>query len=253
MKYLAFILGVFFSEKIFSQNVIETIWNEELAFAKMAKEVGTKPAFLHFLATDAIIFDENGAKIGLDSWKNNNFTGRLEWQPKFLKISSEKDIAYTVGHYQYFSEGAQPIGRGIFVSIWQKQADNNWKVKLDIGSGFLGEQTPKLVDQKIQLSKKYSLNDTSSIKAAILTSDYLLSTNLNKGRKVDAFTTDCQFIQNQGIKASGFRPIDAIVSQSQDLAFVYGQIELPTKTNYLRIWERQNRKTWKVVLELISN
>ena len=101
--------------KFFSQNVIETIWNEELAFAKMAKEVGTKTAFLHFLATDALVFDENGAKNGLDSWKNNNFTGRLEWQPKFLKISSEKDIAYTVGHYQYFSEGAQAYWNWAFL------------------------------------------------------------------------------------------------------------------------------------------
>lgn len=253
MRLLAFILIFFVSEKVFAQSELEQVWNEEIAFAKMAKEVGTKPAFLHFLAKDALVFDENGPKNGPNFWQETEFPGQLAWQPKYLKISSGKDLAYTYGSYQYFeTNSSQPNAKGSFVSVWQKQNDNSWKVKLDIGA-FVEIEPIENQETKILNQKNFSKTDSSSLNAAILTSDFLLSSNLNKSRKVDSFSQNCIFIKQKEVSASGYQPIGAIVSQSQDLAFVYGRVESPTKGNFLRVWERESRKKWKVVLEIISN
>jgi ketosteroid isomerase-like protein len=253
MRLLAFILIFFVSEKVFAQSELEQVWNDEISFAKMAKEVGTKPAFLHFLAKDALVFDENGPKNGPKFWQETEFQGQLTWQPKYLKISSGKDLAFTFGSFQYFeANSTNPNAKGSFVSVWQKQNDNSWKVKLDIGA-FVDTEDTQRTEIKILNQKNFAKTDSSSLNAAILTSDFLLSTNLNKGRKVDSFSQNCIFIKQKEVSVTGFQPLGAIVSQSQDLAFIFGRVESPTKGNYLRVWERENRKKWKVVLEIISN
>lgn len=62
---------------------------------------------------------------------------RLEWEPTEADVSSSGDLGYTIGRYESSavdSDGNQQSGRGLYVTIWKKQADGAWKVVVDIGS-----------------------------------------------------------------------------------------------------------------------
>lgn len=67
----------------------------------------------------------------------------LDWTPSFADVGSGGDLGYTIGMYASettTADGEVVTGRGIYVTVWKKQADGSWRVVLDIGSE--AEETP---------------------------------------------------------------------------------------------------------------
>lgn len=107
----------------------------EKAFASTAAEKGTKSAFLTYLADDGIIFNPTEVN-GKLSWKNRpESPALLAWNPVWADVSSDGKLGYTTGGWEYRPKGKtdKPSAFGEYVTIWQRQADGEFRAVLDIG------------------------------------------------------------------------------------------------------------------------
>ncbi len=244
------------------QKVGLEVLKQERNFAQMALDSGTKKAFLKYLGTEAIVFSEGKPIAGQSHWHNIDFPWQLSWQPHFVELAASQNLAYTIGTYQFYLEKSQekPTEIGCFSSIWQKQPDGAWKVILDIGSKAKNEALLKFIKEKKSEPTIIEPNlfqspklDTASLNAAVFTADFILSNNLKKAnQKIESYSKDA-FIFHSTNQKFNYNPIKAQVASSGDLAFVYGFAKETNKNgNYLRIWRREKRKTWKVVLEIVN-
>ena len=62
---------------------------------------------------------------------------RFTWEPDTAVVAASGDLGYTLGHYTIIGEGEQAgdtVGRGNYVTVWQKQPDGSWKIAVDIGT-----------------------------------------------------------------------------------------------------------------------
>ena len=119
----------------------QEIRNVEADFAAMAASEGIAEAFLHYAAEDAVLMRNDQLFIGRQELKerfeqnpsqlpNEN----LSWKPDFVDVSASGDLAYTYGSYIYSysdSTGAPVEHRGIFHTVWKRQADGSWRFVWD--------------------------------------------------------------------------------------------------------------------------
>jgi ketosteroid isomerase-like protein len=116
-------------------DALQTLVASEKSFAQASVDHGIRSSFLQFFADDAVLFapaPTNGKKF----YANYDDKGRqLNWQPIFATISSAGDLGFTTGPWQMKKSATdeKPFAFGDFVSIWRKQADNSWKVVVDLG------------------------------------------------------------------------------------------------------------------------
>ena len=102
-------------------------------------------AFLTYCKEDAVLLRKNAYPIvGFDALQkffsqvDSSFT--LRWRPVYVKISASADLGYTYGFYEFFLKAqADVIESGTYVSIWEKDTNNNWKYVLDSGNEGLGK------------------------------------------------------------------------------------------------------------------
>ncbi len=115
------------------------ILQTEKDFEKMASEKGIKEAFL-FYASDSVAMNRfnliyKGKKqvnLYFDYVKMND--AQLKWTPTFVDVASSGDMGYTYGKYTYIhkdSIGKTVENKGVFHTVWKKQADGNWKFVWD--------------------------------------------------------------------------------------------------------------------------
>ena len=120
------------------QEVIKT----EQDFCKMAEEKGMSEAFLTYADDKAVLMRNNNLIMGKEAISNNfksmkrstseNVT--LTWAPEFVDVSSSGDLAYTYGNYTQTIKdtlGNTQVSKGVFHTVWKRQADGNWKFVWD--------------------------------------------------------------------------------------------------------------------------
>jgi ketosteroid isomerase-like protein len=65
-------------------------------------------------------------------------TAHLLWDPIRAEISSSNDLGYTIGAYRVVGAGTgedEPsLSHGMYLTVWQRQADDAWRVAADIGA-----------------------------------------------------------------------------------------------------------------------
>jgi ketosteroid isomerase-like protein len=62
---------------------------------------------------------------------------RLRWDPDTAIVAASGDLGYTLGHWEFVGRGTagdSVLGRGSYVTIWQRQSDGTWKAAVDIGN-----------------------------------------------------------------------------------------------------------------------
>lgn len=132
----------FFScnQKINTEAVKDEIVKTEKAFNDYASTKGIAVAFYEFAAEDAVIKRENDTLIkGKDAIKNyysnpKYFKASVTWKPDFVNTSEDGTIAYTFGKYIWTatdSVGNKKEFKGVFHTVWKKQADGSWKYVWD--------------------------------------------------------------------------------------------------------------------------
>jgi ketosteroid isomerase-like protein len=116
-------------------------WKDEILeteknFAKMAGEEGISKAFMTYAAEDAVLMRNDKLVIGkknlamlFDNQASKPEDESLNWKPDFVDVSASGDLAYTYGQFTYSytdSTGTKIESRGVFHTVWKRQADGSW-------------------------------------------------------------------------------------------------------------------------------
>ncbi len=259
----------------------------EQSFAMMSAARGRQAAFAEFIAEDGVIFRGDAVITnGKQYWKEQKPQPIiLKWEPEFQDVAASGEYGYSLGPWevQEYRPYSAPVAYGYFLSVWQKQSDGRWQAILDTGTGggmkrenyTLTYSFPPNADKprphkpvtdlaaaKMELSnldralmKTWNPKPRSETLLAMLAPDARVMrrghtplTNLDSIKaaiKVDTLTFN-------------WKPLDANVApQSGDMGFTYGLCEFKNKedknqkTVYVRIWKRQARGEWKIVVDLL--
>lgn len=140
MKNVLILISAFFffscNQKINHEAIKEEIMKAEKSFNDHASKKGIAAAFYEFAAEDAVIKRENDTLIkGKDAIKNyysnpKYSEANVTWKPDFVNTSEDGTMAYTFGEYIWAttdSIGNKKEFKGIFHTVWKKQADGSWK------------------------------------------------------------------------------------------------------------------------------
>ena len=119
-------------------------WTDEIIqveqdFNDMAQAQGLAVAFEHFAAEDGVLRRRNKivkGKKAIRDWYQEDVRPNetLTWKPTFVDVSSLGDMAYTYGDFIFTSIdsiGNKKENRGIFHTVWKRQADGSWRYVWD--------------------------------------------------------------------------------------------------------------------------
>ncbi|NLX28675.1 MAG: nuclear transport factor 2 family protein [Bacteroidales bacterium] len=127
------LLGIFLLKK-------EEVLTAEKAFEAMAAEKSIAEAFAWFAAEDAVIKRGNDSIIsgreGIRNYYNlaNLTRAAVSWTPDRIDVSADGTMAWTYGKYVWKViryDGDTVVSRGIFHTVWKRQADGSWKYVWD--------------------------------------------------------------------------------------------------------------------------
>lgn len=247
-----------------------------------AAELGTRDAFLKFIADDGIIFRPNplnGKKFLTAAPKR---PGLLSWYPAHAEISAAGDMGFTTGPAEFRKdEDSAAIWFGNFCTVWQKQPNGEWKFAIDIGNQNdkpLVDETPLQYQNnssvKGQLIKGMSHNKPNEL----LTLDRQfasISEKMGIAETYKKFVIEGSRILRDGIfpvvglkqiidycigqnVSMNFKPVGGKLSFSKDFGFTYGELELINLENklrehfnYMHIYKK-NGKHWVIAVEVLS-
>ena len=255
---------------------LQQLKETEKAFAQASIARGTKPAFLDFLTKESIIFDKSMPVNGLEYWQQLDFKGVMTWQPIIAEIAGSSDLGYTVGNYQWHNTTAEekPSTFGSFVTLWKKQADNSWKVAVDMGvsheeivvnSANIIEIYPtfkpyELKNRMVLAERMVFMNDHfywKNAKSSFNPFEPHLAQNVRIYRKnvkpIIGKENAKVFLKKTYDKNLVYTGLKAIASNAGDLVCVYGVISGAGKSGtYLRIYKQETKDAWKIVVEMVD-
>jgi ketosteroid isomerase-like protein len=268
MKRLVTVTVLIISLHLNAQKNIDGLITAEKNFAAYSVAHGTKDAFLKFLDSNGVVFDQGKAVNGIEVWnKREKRPQVLNWSPLFAEIASSNDFGYTTGPWELMpnANNDSAVARGQYTTVWHIGTNGEWKFLVDLGVGntrkILSTSLNKIRVKKVSGSAtrheilKVEQNFLDAYKTdktiaydAYLSRQCILNRNgLNPAtsKKTQAAIiantpTDIQFtITGSGIAASG------------DMAYVYGNTIINNKPeNYLHIW-RKEKVGWKIALEVL--
>lgn len=261
---------------------IETVIKAEEDFNKLAARKGIKEAFLTVADPEGIVFKPEAIKITDFYGKIDKQPGSLTWQPKFARISSAGDLAFTSGPYVYTngkSKSDDDKVYGHYVSIWRTDlSTNKFKLLMDLGIQHPESEKPEVSDIKdaSALAKASLSKEAFGGKKIIIGTDR----EFNQSLKISSlaaykefFTTEghflfpgfqpmvgsdqiLKFLDNQGVVITA-ETVDAGRASSNDLSYSYGKARIRkgnivSNYNYVRIWELDAKHRWNILLEVFS-
>ncbi|TNE72487.1 nuclear transport factor 2 family protein [bacterium] len=129
---LLLLIGISACTKSNQAKLKSEIVEVEAQFNMMAREKGIAEAFRYFAAPDAALNRENKLIIGKDSIfqytaKRTSSDIELNWKPTHVVMSESGDLASSYGYYSFNKKGSRDTLRGVFHTVWQRQADGSWK------------------------------------------------------------------------------------------------------------------------------
>jgi ketosteroid isomerase-like protein len=121
------------------QNAIEEIEKTEKDFEKMVAEKGLAEAFGFYAAPKGVKSLGDSLIFGNEAIRNfylaqDHRKIELTWNTDFADASKSGDLAYTYGKYSIKminAKGDEVVSTGIFHTVWQKQANGDWKFVWD--------------------------------------------------------------------------------------------------------------------------
>lgn len=252
------------------QHPAEPVAQAELAFARTSRETNTVNAFVMYLAADAIMFRQGEPVDGLSLWNERKPDSTLlNWWPVIADAAAAGDLGYTTGPYQYFDKRTDksPVANGYYSTIWQKQKDGTWKIKVDLGVRLpdivllptqlsyapiaKGKREPSDPINRVDAAYNKLLNEKStSFDPSYLAKQFRLH------RPLIAPQLDITSTVADDDKKFQFQQVGAEESLSRDLAYAYGKVvwteeDGAHKANYLRVWKNENGN-WKIVLDVVT-
>lgn len=261
----------------------------ERAFAAATAHVGVRDGFLTFLMPDAIdIAPVNGrlaivnlpARLRAQAAPALPLRRTLLWEPRWGAISSAGDLGWLTGPYRNASVGGTETDRhGAYFSIWRRQADGTYKVRLDIGidtasevgfpAGFTRATPPvpapgggsAVTEGDIRAEEarfaQAALSGVGPAYRARLLPDARLHRN---ERSPFAGAEAVERFVASTFERIAWAVLHAEVSASGDLAFTAGSYDAvaksadgrpqtPERGFFVRVWQRAGTGAWKIAFE----
>ncbi len=251
----------------------DEVLNAEKAFAAYSVAHGTRDAFLNFLDSSGLVFENGKAVNGIRSWsKKEARAGVLNWHPVYGAISSSGDVGFTTGPWTFQKTlNDSVIARGQYSTIWQKNKKGEWKFIIDMGVG----KTPSFDDAIFSFSDDRLTFIPGTLNNLLLQDEKLIrytkdATTPERKKWYESAVSKQAFFLNRpghlpatnsndvmGVMESMPQKIDyeidgSGISKTGDMGYVYGTTIIKDKTdNYLRIWRREG-SAWKLALEVLQ-
>ena len=251
-----------------AQRTIDGLIDAEKNFAAYSVEHGTKNAFLKFLDSNGVVFEQGKAVNGIESWnKKQERPGILNWHPQFAEIASSNDFGYTTGPWTFQPNTVSDsvVARGQYFTVWHIDKNGEWKFLTDLGVGKMPEvafsATKKITAKKISNSgfidqvlkaeenfiAAYGENKAKAYKKLLSNKTILL----RNGRLPATSVDDQEVVIKQTPSHIEFTIAGSGIAPSGDLAFIYGNTKSNGKAeNYLHIWRRE-KEGWRIALEVL--
>jgi ketosteroid isomerase-like protein len=281
MKNLLFtfmLLGlvIYVHAQEFKNTDLQAMVNTERAFSTLARTANTRDAFLANLNNQSIVFNQYGHQNGLTKWTSEIADSAwLYWLPTYADISLSGDFGFTTGPWSYAAKkgNKKPDAFGEFITIWKKQADQSWKVALDIGIGH-GEYPvdghPVKTSAVKSLAAKGNAADFKKELQEIQRQFIQLANEDPTAAYTKHTSTELKFLRQGsmpiltiegGVKDLGnltFIVTDTAISSAGDMGYSFGVVVYPAgpgatpkKQNFVQIWKRE-KSGWRLVLDVIS-
>lgn len=265
-------------------SALKSLVDAERAFAKLCVEKGIRESFLTFFADDGISFapDPGNAKERLR--KRSPLTGpspiTLNWEPIVADISQSQDFGYTTGPFTLVDNtpSKKPAQHGYYFSVWKQQSNGNWKVALDVGIATpvpqqgakpmvfrsakqsavklprgnvnLENELSKLLKKDVEFLNASTLDGLAKAYLRYMSDETRLHRDglfpLTNRDSIRAYFTNATMT---------WEPRQADVATSADLGYTMGSYEVKgadsqaEKGYYVRVWKRDDKGDWKIVLD----
>ncbi len=253
-----------------------SLFRAEREFAASAQVHGVDSAFLGALAPDAILF--RPGPVNGPRWIREHPgrpSSQLQWEPSAGAVAASGDLGITTGPW-IFRDGAKteaPSRHGHFVSIWERQANGRWKVKVDIGIAHPAASSAALrgrFDQHVWGTPPSGPEGSSTSDALLKAEEELLIAIDRAGTRapfLDRVAPDAVFFRNgeppitarerirktveEAMPPFAWKPSGAGIASSGDLAYSYGSYVAGTERgNYLRVWRLSAKGEWLILIDL---
>lgn len=255
---------------------LKAIVETERAFARASVRHGQRDAFGAFLADDGVTFSPNPGRGpgGIRKRPSPPPTTVLNWAPMLGAASHSGDLGFTTGPYAVAdTTGAKPTRHGIYLTVWRRHADGRYLVDLDVGIATpqAGPPLDQVAFMPLSDIGKRAPEEPRSSRPRMRTADGRYNNAVNgqgwvsaaaqfqlpdarlyiDGREPLTSRPDIEaWIGRQG--AISFNTVGQRSSDDGDLAYTYGEFQQRDGTRrgwYVRIWTREPRTEWKVLIE----
>jgi ketosteroid isomerase-like protein len=261
---------------------LQAIVDAEWAFAQTSKETNTVNAFVSHLSPTATFLIQGEEVNGRESWKSREpDNSLLYWYPVYADISSSEDFGYTTGPYSYYSDRKDtvPAFRGYYSTVWAKEANGEWKVLFDLGSGISTEDSLLLSTSRIKLKlTKKRINKAGALEDLLKTDKTYLETLRVSGKSFnpDLFSEEGRIHRPRQLPIIGAEKIKLFKEENQkfehtalngkiatsgDMGYTYGKTKVTLNKegtervldlSYFRIWKKEDSVHWKIVLDVVG-
>lgn len=120
-----------------AQAPVDALVSAEKGFAALAAKTTTRGAFLYYLDSSSVVFNQGKIMNGYARWSRDipEDNSLLLWRPELAVLSASGDFGCTVGASEYRPDrSAQAAGQfGHFASLWHRSAGGRWSVLCTIG------------------------------------------------------------------------------------------------------------------------
>jgi len=261
---------------------LEQVVASERAFAARAQQVNPRQAFAEFFAPDAVLYAPFPVPAFPRLSNAQNWSVNIQWRPAAAAISGAGDMGYTTGPSEYRRAPSDaPMGFGHYTSVWQRQSDGRYLVRIDIGIDHppppspiadwsLPRQLPKTMPvlhtaQRAAAQARLREIDTRlgaqepahalAALAAVLAEDV----RLHRGGRLPVVGGTQVLADLETRRESlGWSPEGVVVAESGDFGFAYGrgrwmrlQPDESGELAYLNIWQRRGAD-WRLIVH-VSN
>lgn len=267
---------------------LDSLIATERAFAALSVAKGMKEAFLTYLAEGSVVF-QPGAVDGRKAWEAKPASAAtLKWEAAFAAVSSEGDLGYTTGPWEY-RPPADTAGTpappesyryGQFNTVWKREKKGGWRVIADIGVTHPNPGRKGVQGGEVATGPPLKIRTMKSGRADIPGEDTRLSKAMRSAGPHEALVahgaadlrvnSEGRF-PSLGLEAAqarfdslgGFyeyRTEGSVIARSGDLGYSYGLAEhfLSAKAApadsavYLHVWRQEGGRFWRLVLMVIN-
>jgi ketosteroid isomerase-like protein len=256
---------------VIAQKGIEGLIQAEKNFAAYSTAHSTKEAFLQFMDSNSLVFDNGKAVKGVEFWnKKVKNSGVLNWRPQYAEISASGDFGYTTGPWTYQpTKNDTIVARGQYTTVWHIDNNGEWKFLVDLG---IGNMQVNPAEDVIRINKsRQSENPEANpdlFPMVAAEKDFLKLFAKDKSKAYKKYLSKESMLNRNGYlpavsvagrrkfirSASSFDKYEMEgwgISPVPDMGYIYGSTMFNGKSeSYQRIWRREE-SGWKIAVEVL--